>query len=64
MTCAPPQSIIGGTFQCKFSDSNWGDTCELDCDSSSGYAGDAVISCNVDGGDETATWSSQPTCAG
>jgi len=60
--CQAPADTAGGTFTCAGSPSTFGDTCNLDCDSSSGYSGDTEITCNQDNGDGTATWDATPIC--
>ena len=64
MQCTAPPPITGGIFSCDGTTTDFGGTCNLDCDSSSGYTGDTVITCNQDDGDETVSWSSLPTCTG
>ena len=64
MACAAPPETIGGTFSCAETTTDFGGTCNLDCDSGDGYAGDTQITCNVNDGDETVSWNSIPTCTG
>ena len=66
MTCTAPTPTTGGAFSCAGTATNFGDTCDLDCDSSSGYTGDAQISCSLAiayyAGDETVDWNAMPSC--
>ena len=64
MQCTAPPPITGGTFSCAGTTTNFGGTCDLECDSSNGYTGDTQISCNVDNNGESVNWNTIPTCTG
>ena len=64
MSCDAPPPTDGGTFSCAGVSSNFGVTCNLECESGRGYAGDTQITCDVDNRDGTVSWSSIPTCTG
>ena len=62
MKCDAPETTTGGTFSCHGQETNFGDTCSLDCHISNGYTGDTVFTCNVDDEDESVSWGYIPTC--
>ena len=62
MECTAPEATTGGVFTCAGLTTSFGGTCDLVCDFSKGYEGDAQIKCDVDNGDGTVSWSSIPVC--